>query len=186
MRKVIVVLVGLMGMLGTSCDLLDEDDSDGNIAGSANCDETGGDELLELECEVFDLVNQYRAAGADCGAAGSFSPTHALLWHETLTQAARLHSLDMGENGFFDHVNPDGEAPWDRVEALGYTNWALIGENIAAGDSTAEGVMNGWMNSDGHCANIMDPNFTQIGVGLAEVPSSDYVYYWTQVFATPQ
>ena len=88
--------------------------------------------------------------------------------------AARLHSMDMAVRGFFDHTNPDGESPWDRVDETDYTGFAS-GENIAAGYPDPAAVMEGWMNSPGHCSNIMNPDNDELGVGYYEGD------YWTQV-----
>lgn len=127
------------------------------------------------EVEVLTLVNQHRAAGADCGSQGTFASTHALTMNGTLRCAARAHSMDMSVRSFFSHTNPDGDGPGAR---LGYAGWAGFtwGENIAWGYSSPTAVVNGWMNSDGHCANIMRSNYTQIGVGYYQGN------YWTQAF----
>ncbi|GAB4527415.1 MAG: hypothetical protein Tsb0020_44900 [Haliangiales bacterium] len=133
-----------------------------------------------LEAEVLALVNQVRSEGADCGDEGSFGPAPALSGHDQLDCAARLHSLDMYERDYFGHQNPDGQAPWDRMELAGYS-WRAAGENIAAGATTAEGAMDQWMRSDGHCANIMSPDFVHLGVGHHADGR-----LWTQVFGTPK
>lgn len=127
------------------------------------------------EERVLELVNQRRAQGADCGSEGSFDPTRALVMDPILQCAARLHSVDMAERDFWGHTNPDGEGPFERIEAAGYTGGWPQGENIAAGYPTPEAVVDGWMKSDGHCSNIMEPGFTEIGVGV-------YQNYWTQKF----
>jgi uncharacterized protein YkwD len=134
-----------------------------------------------MEAEVLRLVNQARATGYDCDTEGSFGPAGALTMHELLRGTARRMSKDMGERGFFDHVDPDGHDPFDRMEAAGYAGGAM-GENIAAGQETAAEVVQGWLDSDGHCSNIMDPDFRVIGVGYALVPGSPYRHYWTQNF----
>ncbi|MFC7328992.1 CAP domain-containing protein [Marinactinospora rubrisoli] len=90
-----------------------------------------------------------------------------------LTAAAQGHSEDMAARDYMDHVSPDGEGPADRAAEVGYPAWS--GENVAAGYRTAEDVMNGWMNSDGHRANILNCDNRAIGVGEAE-------RYWTQMF----
>jgi uncharacterized protein YkwD len=137
------------------------------------------EDSIRFEQRVLTLVNQRRAAGADCGARGVFVPAGPLTMNEALRCAARRHSLDMEQRGFFDHDNPDGEAPDDRIERAGYV-WSAWGENIAAGQPTPEIVMQDWMASDGHCANIMNPGFTEIGVG-------HYVgSKWTQEFGRPR
>lgn len=133
-----------------------------------------------LEEQVLEVVNQVRAEGADCGSKGSFGAAGPLTMHPLLRCAARLHSKDMVVRNFFNHVNPDGEDPWDRIAKTGYGGYQTAGENIAGGSGTAAGVMDQWMNSDGHCANIMNPAFNQIGVGY--YPGGMYGHMWTQVF----
>jgi uncharacterized protein YkwD len=99
--------------------------------------------------------------------------------------AARLHSLDMATNDFFDHTGSDSSTMSDRVEAQGYTSWSALGENIAAGNSTAAATVQQWMTSSaGHCGNIMDPDFDDIGVGVAYDVSAEWDWYWTQDFGT--
>ena len=133
-----------------------------------------------LEDQVLTIVNQKRAQGANCGSEGNFGATGPLKMDPLLRCAARLHSEDMVVRDFFSHTNPDNESPWDRIAKTGYGNYQTAGENIAAGSATAAGVVDQWMNSDGHCANIMKPAFNEIGVGY--YPGGDYGHVWTQVF----
>jgi stress response protein SCP2 len=100
-----------------------------------------------------------------------------------LAAAAHAHSADMVRRGFFAHENPDGKQVWDRAVTAGYA-YRKVAENIAAGQRTAEEVVRGWMESQGHRANILDRDLTQIGVGRAE--GGSYDVYWTQVFGTPR
>lgn len=134
----------------------------------------------QLELDVLTLVNQVRAQGADCHGKGMFGPTGPLKMDPALRCAARKHSADMAARNFFDHVNPDGESPWDRMAQAGYGDYTNAGENIAAGSADAQGTMNQWMGSDGHCANIMSPDFTDMGVGYS--PGGQYGHLWTQDF----
>ncbi len=136
----------------------------------------------QLEVEILEIMNQRRAEGANCGSAGSFGPAPALTMNAELRCAARVHSKDMDTRSFFDHVNPSGEQPWDRMQQAGY-NYSSAGENIAGGNSTAEATMQQWMDSDGHCGNIMSPNFTEVGVGY--YPGGQWGYLWTQNFGRP-
>ncbi len=126
------------------------------------------------EEEVLRLVNEARARGADCGSEGRFSPTSPLTMQPQLRCAARVHSRDMTERGYFSHRTPEGAGPGERIDASGY-RWRTWGENIAGSYPTPEAAVNGWLDSDGHCANIMNPNFDHIGVGY-------YGAEWTQVF----
>jgi uncharacterized protein YkwD len=124
-------------------------------------------------------INQARAAGASCGARGSFAPAAAVRWNDALAEAAAAHSLDMATLNYFSHTSADGRSLADRVDVAGYA-WSALGENIAAGQVGIDAVVDGWMRSDGHCANLMDPAFEAIG--LACVPgssSSAYRTYWT-------
>lgn len=105
-----------------------------------------------------------------------------------LTAAAQGHSQDMASQDYFDHTQPDGDSPGDRIKATGYraAGWA---ENIYAGGSTPEEAVKGWMNSRGHRANILNPDMQEIGVGyyfLADDTGNvNFKHYWTQVFAIP-
>lgn len=121
----------------------------------------------DYEAQVIALVNQRRAAGADCGSRGSFAPAGPVQLNTALRQASRCHSLDMDVNMYFSHTSQDGRNFVTRINEAGYTGSAR-GENIAAGYSTPEAVMTGWMNSDGHCANIMKADINRMGVGLSD------------------
>lgn len=134
----------------------------------------------QLEEDILTLVNQVRAEGANCGAGGTFGPAGPLTMDPSLRCAARMHSKDMSDRDFFSHSNPDGESPWDRMGKAGYGGYSNAGENIAAGSADAAGTMDQWMNSDGHCANIMNPAFDHIGVGYH--PGGQWGHLWTQVF----
>ncbi|MDH5539732.1 MAG: CAP domain-containing protein [Rhizobacter sp.] len=142
--------------------------------------------LSDFANSALARINQIRAAGATCGARGSFAPAAALGWSSPLTQSGEGHSRDMATANYFSHTSLDGRTLADRVNATGYA-WSTIGENIAAGYSTVNSVMDGWTASDGHCANLMNPNFTE--VGLACVPGasgSQYNTYWTMNLGRPQ
>lgn len=103
-----------------------------------------------------------------------------LTLNSKLGQAAQNHTNDMVSKSYFSHTSPSGGTMTSRVKATGYV-YSTIGENIAAGSSTATATMTQWMNSPGHRANILNPKFRELGVGYA--PSNDqYRYYWTQVF----
>jgi len=175
------LIAGGAVLLGGACS---SEDDDG--VGGGPCDESGEGywepDWAVLECEVLELVNQARASGADCGTAGQFGATGPLSMQHQLREAARYHSEWMGETGIFDHDSPggpNGDTWIERIENAGYTDYSAIAENIAAGSDTAEGVMEQWMGSPGHCANIMGPTFEEIGVGYANVTGGSYGHYWT-------
>ncbi len=130
---------------------------------------------------MLTLVNNARGVARSCGTK-NYSTTSQLSWHCSLEQAAQGHSTSMADNDFFSHTGLDGSNPGDRITATGYL-WRTYGENIAAGYPSEEEAMNAWLNSPGHCANIMNPNFTEIGAAFSENPTSQYWIYWTQNFA---
>lgn len=153
-----------------------------DVPDNANCADVAGwsPAWAQLELDVLEIVNVVRAAGANCGSKGAFGPAGPLTMDPALRCAARKHSADMAARNFFDHINPDGQTPWDRMGKAGYGGYSAAGENIAAGSPDAAGTMEQWMNSDGHCANIMNPDFEHIGVGYST--GGQYGHLWTQVF----
>lgn len=141
--------------------------------------------LSEFANSALARINQLRAAGASCGTRGTFAPAGALSWNALLTQSSEGHSRDMATANYFSHNSLDGRTLTERVNATGYP-WSTIGENIAAGYATVNSVMDGWTASDGHCANLMNPSFTELG--LACVPGaagSQYNTYWTMNLGRP-
>jgi uncharacterized protein YkwD len=124
------------------------------------------------EAQVVTLVNQQRAA-AGCPA---------LTVDSRLTAAARGHSQDMAQRNYFDHNTPEGVTPWTRITNAGY-HFSTAAENIAEGQPTPAAVMDAWMNSAGHRANILNCALRNIGVGLAY--NAKHTPYWTQDFGTP-
>jgi uncharacterized protein YkwD len=142
-----------------------------------------------FEEEVLKLTNEARAVGHDCGEKGIFGPTTPLKMQAQLRCSSRMHSKYMAESGEFDHRVPAGSDPFIRMMAAGY-KFSTAGENIAAGQPTPKAVVDGWLKSDGHCANIMNPDFTEIGVGYVPVPGKPaagrYGSYWTQNFGKPR
>ncbi|MFF4565032.1 sigma-70 family RNA polymerase sigma factor [Streptomyces sp. NPDC001435] len=118
--------------------------------------------------QVVALVNKERA-NAGCGP---------LTENAQLEKAAQAHSDDMAARNFFDHTNPDGVDPGQRITAAGY-RWSTYGENIAQGQQTPESVMDSWMNSPGHRANILNCSFKEIGVGVHKGSGGPW---WTQDF----
>jgi uncharacterized protein YkwD len=140
--------------------------------------------LANFEADALRIVNAYRAAGATCGARGSFAPAGALALNSQLTSAAYGHSADMAARNYFSHTSLDGRSMVDRINASGY-DWSTVGENIAAGYNTMQEVVAGWMGSDGHCANLMNPRFTEFGLACARNANSTYRIYWTQNLGRP-
>jgi uncharacterized protein YkwD len=98
-----------------------------------------------------------------------------------LTQAARFHSRDMADKNFFSHTGSNGSSPGDRITQACY-RWSAYGEIIAAGSGDVDVILDMWMNSPGHHDIILDPNYTDFGVGYARNGNSAYVHYWTVDF----
>ena len=118
------------------------------------------------EQEVIRLVNEIRAENG----------LKALTYDWELSRVARYKSQDMKDNGYFSHTSPVYGTPFQMIKNFGIS-YRSAGENIAKGYSTPQAVVNGWMNSSGHRANILNANYTHIGVGYVASGT-----YWTQMF----
>lgn len=147
----------------------------------------------------LDAINQARTQQQNCGSKGVFPATHKLTWNDKLYKAAYQHSNDLAQSNTFSHSGSGtasdltgvslGKASSmvERIEDYGYL-WSRLGENIAAGTNTdtPEKVIQQWLDSDGHCANLMSSNFTEIGMAMVKNTSATYTHYWTQNFGTPR
>jgi uncharacterized protein YkwD len=136
-----------------------------------------------LAARTLELVNQARARTTRCGSR-SFGPAPPVTLSGTLDGVALGHASDMAEHDYFEHEDLAGHTPADRVRAVGYRE-KLVGENIAFGPRTAEEVVQGWLDSPGHCENIMDPRFAEMGIAYAAGRGKRGLY-WVQVFAAPR
>jgi uncharacterized protein YkwD len=169
--------------------------SEGEAACERRCGDRPGPRIAELdqsawpseaasfEQEVLRLTNEARAQGACCGDEGCFPASAALELDQALRSAARSHAADMAARDYFDHDSPEGLSPFDRMREGGYRGCAM-GENIAAGQPDPAAVMESWLQSPGHCANIMQPDFTLLGVGYVEgdVGGARFAPIWVQNF----
>ncbi len=124
------------------------------------------------ESAFLTLINNYRAQNA-------LGP---LLIDYDIQEAAEWMSNDMGVYAYFSHTDRLGRTPWDRMCVYGYCYSTYKGENIAAGYSTAQSVFDGWKNSPGHNANMLNANFRVMGIGYVYVAGSPYGHYWTNDF----
>ena len=174
-----VVMSKLLGVDVETAPETPDEGTAGGTAGSTPAEEetpaedTGSepaDTVAAYEQEVFDLVNQIREENG----------LEPFVYNETLAETARAHSQDMIDRNFVSHTNPDGEDPFDRMRENGLS-YSMAAENIAVGYPSPEAVVEGWMNSEGHRANILG-DCKELGVGLAL--GGHYGYYWTQCFAT--
>lgn len=146
------------------------------IPAAAQNDGTCG--LANFQSEMLSRVNAHRTAGAVCGGVG-YPAVGAVSWDSQLQQAAWAHSSDMANNNFFAHQSAtNGTTLRERVPAAGY-NYSVAGENIAAGQTSVQAVVQAWMNSPSHCANTMKAEFRDMAVSCVSNAASTYGIYWT-------
>ena len=124
---------------------------------------------------ILKLVNEARKKGCKCGDT-YYTAAPALTWNEQLEKAALAHSADMDRRKYFSHTSPNGDRAGERIEKAGY-HWLAYGENIGMGYRNEKEVVEGWLKSPGHCRNIMNKDYKEMGV--AKVGK-----YWTQTFGT--
>lgn len=133
---------------------------------------------------VLELVNAARAQARKCGNQ-SYPAVPALTLRPALEYAARLQALDMAKRGYMSHTGSDGSSPGDRVKRAQYA-WRTVAENVAAGQSTAEAAVQSWLDSPGHCSNLMGAKFTEMGIAYVVNLERPEGIFWAQVFAAPQ
>ncbi len=138
-------------------------------------------EAASVSARVLALVNEARARNRRCGFR-RFDAVPPLAHSATLQRAAAAHAADMARRGVMDHAGGDGSTPAVRATRAGYS-WRTVGENVATGQSTPEQVVAEWLDSPRHCSNIMDGDFTEMGVAVAESATG---VFWAQVFGSPQ
>jgi len=128
--------------------------------------------------EFLDDINHLRKRGCTCGTT-YMPPAPPLTWNDQLEIAAEGHAQDMFNQSYFSHTSKDGRSMEDRIVTAGYVfkgyRSFAIGENIAEGQMSIAQVMQGWIKSEGHCKNLMNPSFKEIGV-------AEYNHYWVQDF----
>ena len=128
--------------------------------------------------EFLKRINQARKKGCSCGNI-YFPPAPPLIWNDNLEHAAKGHALDMSEKNYFSHTSKNGRSMSDRALDAGYGfkgyKSYTVGENIAQGQMSIAEVMNGWLHSEGHCRNLMNPAFKEVGIAETD-------HYWVQDF----
>jgi uncharacterized protein YkwD len=139
-------------------------------------------DAARISARALELVNAARARARKCGNS-AFAAVPPLRLDPLLQKAALAHAQDMAKHSRFDHQGSDGSRPAQRATRAGYP-WRNVGENIAAGAPTIEDVVQGWLESPGHCANIMSPQFKEMGIAYISAPKSKADIYWAQVFGT--
>jgi len=136
-----------------------------------------------IEKKMVSLINAARSSGRRCGSK-KYVATRPVHWNPALAKAARMHSEDMARNNRLSHKGSKKSTVEKRVHNYGYT-WRSVGENVAGGLQTCEETVSGWLGSPGHCANIMESSFTEIGAACGRNSASKYGTYWTLVLASP-
>lgn len=139
-------------------------------------------DVAQVASQILTLVNSARERGATCGSLAMPS-VPALLLSTTLTSVAQAHADDMATANYYAHESKNGDTPSRRMQRAGYRA-TTTGENIAAGQQSAEEVVSSWLESPGHCKNILNSAFTELGVGVALNNSSEKGIYWVQNFGS--
>lgn len=154
--------------------------------------------LKSANQDMLDALNLARSVSRDCrDGQGTLSPAKALKWNNELYASAYEHSSDMAHSNTFSHFgsgtdsditassNSKGKSYfYERITSNGYGDYSALGENIAGGQETLDEVMKAWLASPSHCANIMNDNFSEVGIAVVVEEDSDFGIYWTQNFGS--
>jgi uncharacterized protein YkwD len=146
----------------------------------------------------LDVINTARSESQDCGEYGEKPAVAPVTWSDALYKASYQHSNDLAQSDTFSHTGSgtetdvaaqalhpgEGSSVSERIEYAGYTNWKAYGENIAAGTvmDEAQEAIDAWLDSPGHCANLMSADFTEVGMAHIMNSDSHYTHYWAQDF----
>jgi uncharacterized protein YkwD len=169
-RRILAVIL-LASFLLFSCKKTDV-----NANKNTEANNSSNDTVYNInKTELLQLVNDVRSKGCTCGTT-AMPPVTPLAWNDQLAKAAYDHTIDMNANNYFSHTGLDGSDPGQRITAAGYL-WNSWGENIASGFTTEQSVMNAWLASEGHCKNVMNGGFKDMGAGRV-------ANLWTQDFGS--
>lgn len=141
-------------------------------------------EAQTVSRRVLEIVNEARARPRRCGWR-RFGAAEPLVLSDTLQLAALAHARDMARRSLLSHAGSDGSTPAERATRAGY-RWRVVGENIASSQSTPEQVVAEWVRSPRHCVNLMDTEFSEMGVAYVVEPQSAAGIYWAQMFGAPR
>lgn len=125
------------------------------------------------EEKILALVNKARSKGCNCGGK-YYAPAPPVSWNNKLERAAKKHSRYMNRKNLLTHTGKGSTNPGERIKKEGY-DWITFGENVASGYANETEAINGWLKSKGHCKNIMNPKFREMGVARSGA-------FWTQCF----
>jgi uncharacterized protein YkwD len=144
--------------------------------GGPSTDAAGTCDLPNYQADMLAAINTARSQARNCGTV-AFKATTNVRGNDKLFAASKAHSADMAQRNYFDHTSPEGQEFWQRTALQGYAG--ATGENIAVGYPTVAAVMQGWLNSDGHCKGIMNPSANDVAVAC--VSNTGRTKYWTMV-----
>lgn len=139
--------------------------------------------IPNFQAEFLALVNAARAKGAVCGSV-TMKPSRPLSWNGSLELASKIHSEDMVLNDYFSHDSPRTGSLRERIHGTGY-QYEEAGENLAGGQTSVAKAVNDWLKSPSHCANMLNPNFLEIGAACKTGTKTYYRTYWTLEMALP-
>lgn len=190
-------VIGLMALALTACG---GGSTPGVVSGGARGNQAGSGSVVAVspasvpqpsadEQKILDDVNAARAQPRDCDSTHRYGAASPLTWNAQLAGAALAHSQDMARNGYNEagpHAGSDGSSAQQRIERTGYTNWSINGENVAAGYTVGgpNDVVEAWLASPGHCENIMNPQFREIGISFVALRGAKYNGFFTQDFGS--
>ncbi|NOZ91257.1 MAG: CAP domain-containing protein [Epsilonproteobacteria bacterium] len=148
-----------------------------------------------LQEDILIAINRARSEVRDChDGLGLVGPSQPLSLNDELYNSAYEHSNDLAYSNTFAHEGSGTEYDitgydkgrrslfFERIESNGYLNYNIVGENIAGGQQSIDEVMEAWLNSPAHCANIMNSKYKEVGIAIVVNPDSEYGIYWTQNF----
>lgn len=151
------------------------------MTSAAECGASGAAQRDMLMREI----NRIRHSGARCGSKGAFSPAGDLTWNTKLESASAAHARSMASYDYFSHTGVDGTSGGIRARNSGY-DWSKWAENIAGGQPSIREVVADWVHSDGHCANLMNPNMREMGLACVKSNHAHYGTYWVLVMGVPR
>lgn len=179
--KLATMTLAIGSLFGCVQDLPPTDNDNPSAGGNGETVYKCGTARIQKQ-QIIDAVNQARAKARSCGTK-HFSAAAPLQWNNKLFFAADKHSKDMVANNFASHTGSNGSSVGSRVNNEGY-RWRLVAENIAGGQPSLQSAVSGWLNSDGHCENIMNAKAKEFGLSCRYGANTRYGYYWTMVLAS--
>lgn len=134
---------------------------------------------LPSTAAMLKAINDARSVARSCGGT-AYAATTPLAWNAALAGAAQGHADDMAQRNYFSHASADGRTVDQRAQSAGYSGGTL-GENISAGRPSLDATLSSWLTSAGHCANLMNPAYRDVGLGCARADGTQYGIYWVQL-----